>query len=205
MRLKRSGYWRRVLNRNKVKLCSFGVVTGAIAFLSACQSSDFSLEPPQLAEASRWSEIYLKQTCDAIAVLADCPGQNGFHIDTQGRLSSGPEYGPAEPLGVLTALELSSVLNAANRAAMQNLSAPYLNCLPWLPTAGETGVQIRLHDEDGVSTTIYQKSSAFLQFCFRGDQALAEALYRAVNPLVNLYGPRPTPSPSPTAVGVRSW
>ena len=190
----------KIFSRNWASVFLSLMFTGFLVMLNACENSEVPPEPPQLAEVVNWSEVYLKQTCSAQEVTAACPGQNGFHVDAEGQVSIGPEFGPVEPGVLITLEELSALVRAANAVAQQSSESLIWQCEAWVPAPGENGILVRLHDENGVSKSIYQKSLSTLQVCYRGDKGLAEALFASVNPLVNRYGilPTPTPTQSPT-------
>jgi hypothetical protein len=169
--------------------------------LSACDDDSSSAQPPQLAQASNWTEVFLKRTCGTIPQDTDCLGQNGFHVDIEGQTSIGPENGPVEAGALLSTEEANLVVSAANAVAEQQLSTLTLRCQAWIPAPGENSVIMKLREQqDSTLRTVYQKSLTTLQLCYRGEKALAEALFNVVNPLVDRYGatPAPTPSPSPS-------
>jgi hypothetical protein len=175
------------------------LLPAALVVISACDDTETSTaQPPQLAQASNWIEVFERRTCINLVAGQTCLGQTGFHVDADGRVAMGPENGPVETMQTITAEEQNAVINAANAVAAENLSSLNLKCELWTPGPNENGAILKLRDDTQTLRTVYQKSLNTMQKCYRGDKALAEALFNATDPLIDKYGITPSPTPSVT-------
>lgn len=188
------------LKRGAIRRFSADLILALLFLASACHetSQDF-LKAPQLAQATNWTEVFEKRTCTGSLPETICLGQNGFHMDTEGQASIGPDNGPVELGDLLTLEEINPVIDAANAVASQSLSNLLMTCEDWNPTPGEETVVVKLREEGENLKTVYQKSLITLQRCYRGNRGLAERLYEALHPLVLIHGVPVTPTvPTPT-------